>query len=65
MTLVYRNHDERLGDNVLFTLDEMRECYCANGWDRGMSDDEIDDDVLSHDVEFVGDWTDEQIKEAT
>ena len=62
MTRVYRNRDERLGDNVLFTLPEMRACYRTNGWDNGMTDEQIDADVLSLDVEFVGDWTDEQIE---
>ena len=61
MTRVYRNHDEQLGDPALFTLAEMRDCYRTNGWDNGMDDDQIDADVLDHDVEFVGDWTDAQI----
>ena len=65
MTKVYRNQDERLGAPVLFTLAEMRECYRVNGWDNGMDDGQIDADVLSHDVEFVGDWTAEQIEAAT
>lgn len=54
METVYRNRDERLGENCLFTLPIMRECYRANGWDNGMSDDEIDADILRHDVEEVG-----------
>ena len=64
MMRVYRNHDERLGHNVLFTLAEMRDCYRANDWDNDWTDEEIDADVLAHDVEFVGDWTDEQIAAA-
>lgn len=46
----YENRDERLGDKCVFTLAEMRACYRANGWDNGMSDDELDEDILSHDV---------------
>lgn len=58
MTKIYRNRDERLGDVYDFTLPEIRQCYRDNGWDirddeSRMSDEEIDADVLRHDIEIV------------
>lgn len=64
-TPVYRNHDERLGDCVLFTLAEMRQCYRANGWGNGMTDEQVDAAVLAHDIEYVGNWTAAQIASET
>jgi hypothetical protein len=75
---VYQNNDDRLGDCVKFTIPEMTACYRDNHWDvihsergnpnspveRVMTDTEIENDILAHDVEFVGDWTAEQIAAA-
>jgi len=62
LTAVYQNNDERLGDCVKFTIAEMTACYRDNHWDvradgQTMTDSEIEDDILDHEVEFVGDWT--------
>jgi hypothetical protein len=59
----YINHDERFGAEVYaFTLPEMIAQYRDLGWDEyeddngiivEMSDDEIIDDILDHDIEEV------------
>ena len=66
MTIVYRNNDERLGETCLFTMADMIKCYRANKWDQcpngsEMTDDDIIEDVLGHDVEEIGEMTDEEI----
>jgi len=59
----YINHDERFGSSVyMFTIPEMIAQYRDLGWDEyeddngiivEMSDDEIIDDILDHDIEEV------------
>ena len=68
-TAVYQNNDERLGDCVKFTIAEMTACYRDNNWDvradgQTMTDSEIEDDILDHEVEFVGAWTAAEIEAA-
>jgi hypothetical protein len=78
MTTVYRNNDERFGASVLFTISEMTECYRMNDWDqihtdasdpldpnldRLMTDDEIEADILDHDITEIGDLSDDRIRE--
>ena len=47
----YMNNDERLGPSVKFTIPEMIQIYKDNQWCDGMeTDQDIIDDILSHDV---------------
>ena len=47
----YMNNDERLGPSVKFTMPEMIQIYRENQWGDGLkTDQEIIDDILSHDV---------------
>lgn len=54
----YKNNDPRLGESMEFTMQEMIDLYRSNHWDifengSKMTDQEIIDDVLNHDVEEV------------
>lgn len=54
----YKNNDPRLGESMEFTMDEMISLYRDNHWDKRddgsiMTDEEIIDDVLDHDIEEI------------
>lgn len=58
----YFNHDERFGEACEFTIPEMIEQYRAAGWDEyqdengnicTMTDTEIEEDILDHDIEEI------------
>ena len=55
----YKNNDDRLGYPCVFTMPEMIKQYKMCGWDEyetehgteKMTDDEIIEDILKHDIE--------------
>ncbi|MFA4904492.1 MAG: hypothetical protein WC600_17295 [Desulfobaccales bacterium] len=62
MTKRYISHDPRFGTECNFTLPEMIAQYRMSAWDEyedengntcTMTDEEIIDDILNHDVEEI------------